>query len=151
MDAATAAKLPYNTRPVKLPEQGMSSRTEGLLMLAVMVALSAVFQVQVKLIASQVGTALARQDPGWFGIVLTAVRSMISWRGAFMVGLAGFLFLLWLLALTRLELSYALPLVSISLVVTAVGGGLWLGESLTLMRVGGLLLTAAGIWMVLRT
>lgn len=129
----------------------MSSRTEGLLMLAVMVALSAVFQVQVKLVAGQLGTTLARQDPGLIGIVLTAVRAMISWRGVFMVGLAGFLFLLWLLALTRLELSYALPLVSISLVVTAVGGGLWLGESLTVMRVAGLLLTAGGIWMVLRT
>ena len=129
----------------------MSARVEGLLMLAVMVALSAVFQVQVKLLAGQLGGALARQDPGLIGIVLAAVRSMISWRGAFMVALAGILFLLWLLALTKLELSYALPLVSISLVVTAVGGGLWLGESLTLMRVGGLLLTAAGIWMVLRT
>lgn len=129
----------------------MSSRTEGLLMLALMVALSAVFQVQVKTVAGQVGAALARQDPGLIGIVFTAVRAMISWRGAFMVGLAGFLFLLWLLALTKLELSYALPLVSISLVVTAVGGGLWLGESLTMMRVAGLLLTAGGIWMVLRT
>lgn len=129
----------------------MSARVEGLLMLAVMVALSAVFQVQVKLVAGQLGATLARQDPGLIGIVLTAVRAMISWRGVFMVGLAGFLFLLWLLALTRLELSYALPLVSISLVVTAVGGGLWLGESLTVMRVAGLLLTAGGIWMVLRT
>jgi len=129
----------------------MSARTEGLLMLAVMVALSAVFQVQVTLLAGQVGSVLARQDPGLIGIVLTAVRAMISWRGVFMVGLAGFLLLLWLLALTRLELSYALPLVSISLVVTAVGGGLWLGESLTVMRVAGLLLTGGGIWMVLRT
>lgn len=146
-----AAKLPYNGRPVKRPEQSMSARTEGLLMLAVMVALSAVFQVQVTLLAGQVGSVLARQDPGLIGIVLTAVRAMISWRGVFMVGLAGFLLLLWLLALTRLELSYALPLVSISLVVTAVGGGLWLGESLTVMRVAGLLLTAGGIWMVLRT
>jgi len=146
-----AAKLSYNHRPVKPPEQGMSARVEGLLMLAVMVALSAVFQVQVKTVAGQVGAALARQDPGLIGIVLTAVRAMISWRGAFMVGLAGFLFLLWLLALTKLELSYALPLVSISLVVTAVGGGLWLGESLTMMRVAGLLVTAGGIWMVLRT
>jgi drug/metabolite transporter (DMT)-like permease len=129
----------------------MSARTEGILMLVVMVALSAVFQVQVKLVAGQVGTALARQDPGLLGIVLTAVRAMISWRGVLMVGLAGFLFLLWLLALTKLELSYALPLVSISLIVTAIGGGMFLGESLTVMRVGGLLLTAAGIWMVLRT
>lgn len=146
-----AAKVPYNARPVKRPEQGMSARTEGLLILAAMVALSAVFQVQVKLLAGQIGSVPTRQDPGLIGVVLTAVRAMISWRGVFMVGLAGFLFLLWLLALTRLELSYALPLVSISLVVTAIGGGLWLGESLTMMRVAGLLLTAGGIWMVLRT
>lgn len=129
----------------------MSARAEGIVMLVVMVALSAVFQVQVKLLAGQLGSALAHQDPGLIGIVLSAVRSMISWRGAFMVALAGFLFLLWLLALTKLELSYALPLVSVSLVVTAVGGGLWLGEGLSLLRVAGLLLTAAGIWMVLRT
>jgi len=65
--------------------------------------------------------------------------------------LAASLFVIWLLALTKLDLSLALPLASIALVVNAVGSGLLLGEQLSALRVGGVLVVAVGIAMVLKS
>jgi len=151
MDAARAAKLPYNARPVKRPEHGMSSRTEGIILLTAMVALSAVFQVQVKLLAGQVGPVLARQDTGWLGLMSNILGLLMTWRVAFMGCLAVALLTLWLLTLSRLDLSFALPLASAAMAVTAIGGGLVLGENLSWARVAGVLLTAGGTWLILRT
>lgn len=79
------------------------------------------------------------------------VAASFGWRVLGIVVLAGLLFLLWLLALTRLELSFALPIASIAFVITAVGGGLWLGEALSWVRILGLVTTAVGIGLVVRS
>lgn len=129
----------------------MSSRTEGIILLTVMAAISAVFQVQLKLLAGQIGVVLSRQDAGWLGLLSNLLELVITWRGLFMGVLAVVLVTLWLLTLSRLDLSFALPLASAALAVTAIGGGLALGETLTMVRIAGLLLTVAGTWLVLRT
>jgi drug/metabolite transporter (DMT)-like permease len=125
----------------------MDQRTEGILIIALMIALSLVFQVQLKQFASTLGPLLAKTTD-WRGMPGALVAASFSWRGLFIAALACLLFLLWLLALTRLELSFALPIASIAFVITAVGGGLWLGESLSWMRIAGLVTTAIGIGLV---
>jgi drug/metabolite transporter (DMT)-like permease len=127
----------------------MDQRTEGIVLIALMIALSLVFQVQAKLFASTLGPLLAKvQD--WRGIA-ALLAAFLSLRGFSIVALACLLFVLWLLALTRLELSFALPIASISLVATTIGGGLWLGEDLNWMRIVGLVTTAIGIGLVVRS
>jgi drug/metabolite transporter (DMT)-like permease len=128
----------------------MDQRTEGILLIALMIALSLVFQVQMKLFASTLGPLLAKAQD-WRGTVSALVAASFCWRGFLIVILAGLLFLLWLLALTRLELSFALPIASIAFVITAVGGGLWLGEDLNWVRILGLITTAVGIGLVVRS
>jgi drug/metabolite transporter (DMT)-like permease len=128
----------------------VSQRTEGILLIASMIAVSLIFQVQMKLFASGLGPLLAKASD-WKGIVGALATISLSWRAVFIVLLAISLFLLWLLALTRLELSFALPIASIAFVVTALGGGLWLGENLSWMRVTGLFMTAIGIGLVINT
>jgi hypothetical protein len=108
----------------------MDQRTQGILLVAVMIAMSLVFQVQVKLLAASLTPVLTKTG-NWQDIASGVIRNCLTWRAVFVVALAGLLFILWLLALTRLELSYALPIASISFVITAVGGGLWLGEQLS--------------------
>jgi drug/metabolite transporter (DMT)-like permease len=125
----------------------MDQRTQGILLIVVMIAMSIVFQVQVKLLAASLTPALTKAG-NWQDIVAAAILSCLTWRAFFVVVLAGLVFILWILALTRLELSYALPIASISFVITAVGGGLWLGEQLSWMRVVGLVTTAIGIGLV---
>ena len=113
-----------------------------------MIALSLVFQVQMKIFAATLSPLLAKAQ-GWQGALAAVVEAARTWRTPLIAMLAVSVFLLWLLALTRLELSFALPIASIALVVTAVGGGMWLGETLSWMRILGLFTTAIGIALVI--
>lgn len=128
----------------------MDQRTEGILLIVLMIALSIVFQVQMKLFASTLGPLLAKAQD-WRCIVGALAAASLSLRGFSIIALACLLFLLWLLVLTRLELSFALPIASIGFVVTTVGGGLWLGEDLNWVRILGLVTTAIGIGLVVRS
>jgi drug/metabolite transporter (DMT)-like permease len=125
----------------------MDKRTQGILLVVVMIAMSLLFQVQVKMLAASLTPALTKTG-SWQEMVGAIIRNCISWRAFVVVGLAGAVFILWILVLTRLELSYALPIASISFVIAAIGGGLWLGEHLSVMRIGGLMTTAIGIVLV---
>jgi drug/metabolite transporter (DMT)-like permease len=125
----------------------MDHRTQGLALIILMIVLSVIFQVQLKVFANTL--AALPKEPGWREAIAALVGASISWRGLVIIVLAGALFLLWLGTLTRLELSVAVPIASIALVITTVGGGLWLGESLTWMRIAGVVATAAGIGLVM--
>jgi drug/metabolite transporter (DMT)-like permease len=126
----------------------MDQRTQGILLIAAMIAMSLIFQVQVKILAASLAPALAKTG-NWQDVAATVIRNCLNWRAFLVVALAGLVFVLWILALTRLELSYALPIASISFVITAVGGGLWLGEQLSWLRIVGLVTTAVGIGLVI--
>jgi drug/metabolite transporter (DMT)-like permease len=128
----------------------VNQRTEGILLIILMIALSLIFQVQMKQFAASLGSAIGKAQH-WSGAVSAVVAASLSWRGLLIVVLAGLAFLLWLLALMRLELSFALPIASISYLISALGGGLWLGEQLSWIRVLGLVTTAIGIWLVVKS
>jgi drug/metabolite transporter (DMT)-like permease len=128
----------------------MSDRTTGLLYVGVMVLLSFAFQYQMKILAGEVAPALSRTI-GVADKVQGVLRDLQPWRLVLVLGLATLLFAVWFLALTKLDLSVALPLASVALVVNAVGSGLLLGESLGLLRIGGVIVVAIGIAMVLKS
>ena len=130
----------------------MSDRTTGLLYVGVMVLLSFAFQYQMKMLAGEIAPALSRDRSasgrqGASGFW----RDLQPWRLVLVLGLATLLFAVWFLALTKLDLSVALPLASVALVVNAVGSGLLLGESLGVLRIGGVIVVAIGIAMVLKS
>lgn len=58
---------------------------------------------------------------------------------------------LWLIVLSKLEVSVAYPLLSIGYVITAVVGFFFLGENVTLLRVFGIALICGGLFFVART
>ena len=59
---------------------------------------------------------------------------------------------LWLLILSRMELSVAYPIaVSLTLVFTAIGGSMLLGEVLSPLRILGLVLVFLGIVALVRS
>jgi hypothetical protein len=128
----------------------MSDRTAGLLYIAAMVFLSFAFQYQMKILAGELATFLSGTGE-MFGRVRSLIQTPAAWRLLVVLALAGWLFALWLLTLTKLELSVALPLASITLVVNAVGIGLLSGEGLGALRIGGVLTVAAGVAMVLKS
>jgi multidrug transporter EmrE-like cation transporter len=57
----------------------------------------------------------------------------------------------WLIVLSKLEVSVAYPLLSIGYVITAVVGFFFLGENLTLLRVFGIALICGGLFFITRT
>ncbi len=57
----------------------------------------------------------------------------------------------WLLALSRVEVSYAYPLLSVGYIVTAFAGQLFFGEALGPMRWAGILVICLGVYFVTRS
>lgn len=63
------------------------------------------------------------------------------------VGALGF----WLVALRNVDVSYAYPFISLGFVLVFVVSALWLGESISPLRMVGLALVIGGIVVISRT
>lgn len=129
----------------------MTARTESLLALGLMILLSLVFQIQLKMLANAVAPILGRTDIESAARLTLVAREFVSLRFVVIVMIALVLFLLWFFALTKTDLSVALPIVSLALVLNAVGGGLILGEPLTWARIGGIAAVAIGVFLVIKS
>ncbi len=57
----------------------------------------------------------------------------------------------WLLVLSRVEVSYAYPLLSVGYIVNAVAGYYLFQENLSLTRVTGILIIIVGVYFVTRS
>jgi multidrug transporter EmrE-like cation transporter len=57
----------------------------------------------------------------------------------------------WILALSRVDVSIAYPMLSVGYIVTALAGWLLFSEALGAARVAGILIIIAGVWLVARS
>jgi multidrug transporter EmrE-like cation transporter len=57
----------------------------------------------------------------------------------------------WLLVLSRVEVSYAYPLLSIGYIVTAFAGGIFFHESIGTTRWAGIVVICCGVWLITRS
>lgn len=125
-------------------------RVSGLFYIGMMILLSCVFQYQVKILANDIAPVLAR-SASLADKTQALLHGELIGRLLVVLCLAAALFVIWLLALTKLDLSVALPLAAIGLIVNAVGTAFLLGESIGPLRIGGVVTVAAGIIMVLKS
>jgi multidrug transporter EmrE-like cation transporter len=58
---------------------------------------------------------------------------------------------IWLLVLSRVEVSYAYPLLSVGYIVTALAGWMFFDESLNFTRWAGIAVICCGVWLITRT
>jgi len=58
---------------------------------------------------------------------------------------------LWLLVLSRVDVGYAYPLLSVGYIVTAVAGRMLFGEMLGVNRVSGILFICLGVFLITRS
>ncbi|MBA2350759.1 MAG: EamA family transporter [Pseudomonadota bacterium] len=67
-----------------------------------------------------------------------------------LIGLGGYVasVLVWLLVLSRVEVSFAYPFVSLGFIVTAVLGWLMFDEALSVQRMTGILVICVGVILV---
>lgn len=63
----------------------------------------------------------------------------------------GLSLIVWILALSRIEVSIAYPMVSIGYALTAIAAWQLLGESLSAMRIAGIGVILVGVWIVARS
>ena len=57
----------------------------------------------------------------------------------------------WILALSRVDVSIAYPMLSIGYIVSALAGWLLFSESIGPARVAGIMVIIAGVWLVARS
>jgi multidrug transporter EmrE-like cation transporter len=57
----------------------------------------------------------------------------------------------WLLVLSRVEVSYAYPMLSVGYIVNAVAGYYLFQENLSLTRITGILIIIAGVYLITRS
>jgi multidrug transporter EmrE-like cation transporter len=57
----------------------------------------------------------------------------------------------WLLVLSRVEVSYAYPLLSIGYIVTAFAGWLFFHEAIGTTRWAGIIVICLGVWLITRS
>jgi multidrug transporter EmrE-like cation transporter len=57
----------------------------------------------------------------------------------------------WILALSRVDVSVAYPMLSIGYIVSALAGWLLFAEAVSAARVAGIVVIIAGVWLVARS
>jgi drug/metabolite transporter (DMT)-like permease len=80
--------------------------------------------------------------------VLAVLREPLVLAGVALYALSA---LSWLIALSRVDLSFAYPLLTLSVVGVAWASKVFLGEPVSLLRLVGTLVTLGGAWLVVRS
>ena len=60
-------------------------------------------------------------------------------------------FMVWLIVLSKAEVSYAYPLISLGYVFTAILARVLFGEAVGLMRISGIVITCLGVFIIARS
>ena len=59
--------------------------------------------------------------------------------------------IVWLLVLSRVDVSFAYPMISIGYIITAIAGYYLFDEHLTLTRIVGILIIIVGVYLITRS
>lgn len=81
----------------------------------------------------------------------TFFRAVTNWFVIAGFGLYAVSAALWIIILSRAELSWAFPMVSLSYVITALAAPVILHESFSYQRLFGIIIICAGVFLVSRT
>jgi len=110
------------------------------------VLLNAFAQLALKASVRDTG-AIALSLDGAAPMALRLAQDPWLWLG---LGCYGVSVVVWILALSRVEVSIAYPMLSIGYVVNAVIAWAWLGESLSLTKVVGIGIIILGVLVLAR-
>jgi small multidrug resistance pump len=83
---------------------------------------------------------------GFVKMFTVAITNIWVWLGLFSFGIA---FILYSIVLSKMKLSIAYPIMtSCGYVIVVIAAMILFGEQLSLPKVGGIVLIAAGIWVI---
>jgi multidrug transporter EmrE-like cation transporter len=120
----------------------MSWSSFGLILTGVL--LNAAAQLMLKAGANRVGPLEIQLQN------LTLAARELAFSGPIIAGLTCYVLsvVVWIIALTRVEVSLAYPMLSIGYVVNAVAAWMLFGEALTPMRVTGIFVIILGVYLL---
>ena len=111
------------------------------------VLLNAAAQLLLKAGTNRVGEfAFALENVAPIGAKIATSPHIIAGLACYVVSLV-----VWILALSRVPVSVAYPMLSIGYVVNAVAAWLLFGESLTAQKLVGIGFIVVGVWLVARS
>jgi multidrug transporter EmrE-like cation transporter len=116
------------------------TKSTALVLAFVCVLLSAVAQLSMKW-----GMSSLDSSQGTGHTYMQALQSGWVWSGLMLYGGSA---VMWLLVLTRLDVSVAYPLVSLGFVITIVAGVLIMSEPLSMLRIAASGLIVAGVTLL---
>lgn len=117
----------------------------GLILFGVL--LNATAQLLLKAGTNSVGAfTFARENILPIGVKLATEPHIIGGLGCYVISVV-----VWIMALSRVPVSVAYPMLSIGYVVNAMAAWYLFGEAVTPMRLLGIAIIIAGVWLVART
>lgn len=113
----------------------------NILLIVVSVLLNAGAQIFLKRAMTSIGVIAPNLD-AILGMIPKAVINIDIWGGflCYAVSIA-----LWLVVLSRVEVSYAYPFLSIGYIVTAFIGYYFLGETMSIYKISGIAAICLGV------
>lgn len=115
------------------------------IMLFTSIALAAAGQIFMKYGMRMIGSFPVRE---LFGRLLSMVFNPFVFSGLCLFVVSS---VIWLVVLSRLELSFVYPMVSIAYVVVAIASYFLLGEAVTIIRWAGILTICIGVFLISRS
>lgn len=111
------------------------------------VLINTIAQVLLKLGMDRIGTFQLHWETFWPLVLKVSLNPFILLGMFCYVASVGS----WLIVLSRADVSYAYPLVSLGYIFTALVGYFWLGEILSLTRVTGIFVILIGVFLITRS
>lgn len=111
------------------------------------VFLNAIAQLLLKAGTNKIGHISLSLDKAWDLLWQVALNPFIFMGLVCYVISVG----VWIIALSRVDVSYAYPMLSLGYVLNAVLAYYMFGEQLSAMRVGGIFVIILGVYMISRT
>lgn len=123
----------------------MTAVSFGLVLVAIVLGTCA--QLLLKAGTNSVGAfAFTLENAIPVGMKLALEPRILGGAGCYVVSLA-----IWIMALSRVEVSMAYPMLSIGFALNAVLAWWLLGEAVTPMRLVGIFIIIVGVWLVARS
>ena len=118
----------------------------------------AVIYILISVVTGAVGQVMLKKGMLSLGPLTLTAKDLIG--TALKIGTNPFVFfglaiyvsgiIFWLVALSRVDLSFAYPFASLSYVLMMIASWIFFKENITLLRVAGSLVIIAGVWLVSR-
>lgn len=126
----------------------MMELTKSLILIFLAMTIAICGQVSLKTGMNEVGKIDVSIETNYVDTAKKVASKPIIWFGLFLYGLGA---IVWLVVLSRVDLSFAYPMLSISYVLIVIISIVRFGEQITFSRIIGTLLICTGVIFITRS